>query len=130
MSKVREFIRKDYPTIQQDTSLSKAIHEINRHNKHHSIVLDNEGRMSGIITTVDLYRRVLDLSTQTSGKEFTKKSLENIPVSECMTSAVVTVSIDDTASDCKASMKSSGHTVLPVIADGKYAGIVHALDLL
>lgn len=130
MSQISEYIRKDYPTLQQDSSLAKAIHEIKRHHRHHSIVLDSEGRLSGIISTADLYKRVLDLSNQTSGKEFTKKSLESIPVSECMTRAVVTVSIVDTVSDCKTLMKSSGHTVLPIIDGDRYVGVVHALDLL
>ena len=83
------------------------------------VVLDR-GNLAGILSERDYARKVI----------LHGKSSHDIPVREIMTEDVVTVQPGQTVDQCMALMTSRRIRHLPVVEDGKLAGVVSIGDLV
>lgn len=83
------------------------------------VVLDR-GNLAGILSERDYARKVI----------LHGKSSHDIPVREIMTQDVVTVQPGQTVDQCMALMTSRRIRHLPVVEDGKLAGVVSIGDLV
>jgi arabinose-5-phosphate isomerase len=109
------------PLVLAETPMSKAVIEMSSKRLGHTIVLDNDGKIAGVITDGDV-RRGLE---RWGGKLF------DLPAGEVMTRNPRTVSGEELAAKALSIMESYSITAL-VVPDnkGKPLGIIHLHDIL
>lgn len=122
MLKVRDFMQTGdkIPKVNINDSLKNAIKEINDKNLGFTLVVDNDGKLKGIITDGDIRRFLLKQSDIGKGK-----------IEECMTKNPKTIEEDRLAVQAIAIMEKLEITCLIIVdEDNKPKGIVHLHDLL
>jgi CBS domain-containing protein len=82
-------------------------------------VLDDEGRILGVVTEIDLLEAIKE-----------GKSLSRTTAGEIMTKGAVTADVDAPLSKLIATMKEKNILRLFITAQGKLAGIVARVDIL
>jgi arabinose-5-phosphate isomerase len=109
------------PTVSLDTPMSKAVIEMSSKRLGHAIVLDNKGRISGVMTDGDV-RRGLE---KWGGKLF------DLTAEKVMTKNPKTISSEELAAKALAVMEGGSITAL-IVSDeeGIPAGIIHLHDIL
>jgi arabinose-5-phosphate isomerase len=109
------------PLVLPETPMSKAVIEMSSKRLGHTIVLDNDGRIAGVITDGDVRR----------GLERWGEKLFDLPAGEIMTRNPMTVSEEELAAKALSIMESYSITAL-VVPDnkGKPIGIIHLHDIL
>jgi arabinose-5-phosphate isomerase len=109
------------PTVSLDTPMSKAVIEMSSKRLGHTIVLDKNGRISGIMTDGDV-RRGLE---KWGGKLF------DLTAKEIMTKNPKTISSEELAAKALAVMEGSSITAL-IVSDeeGFPTGVIHLHDIL
>jgi arabinose-5-phosphate isomerase len=122
MLKVKQFMQtgEKIPKININSTLIDAIKEINDKNIGFTLVIDDEGKLKGIITDGDLRRYLL------KKPDITKGSIE-----ECMTKNPKTIEEDRLAVQAIAMMEKLEITCLIIVDENnRPKGIVHLHDLL
>jgi arabinose-5-phosphate isomerase len=109
------------PLVLPETPMSKAVIEMSSKRLGHTIVLDNDGKIAGVITDGDVRR----------GLERWGGRLFDLPAGEVMTRNPKTVSEEELAAKALSIMESYSITAL-VVPDnkGKPIGIIHLHDIL
>ena len=109
------------PLISLDTPMSRAVIEMSSKRLGHAVVVDAEGKMTGILTDGDV-RRGLE---RWGGKLF------DLPAEQVMTKNPKSISGDELAAKALSIMESCSITALVVPdEDGKPLGIIHLHDIL
>ena len=109
------------PAVSFDTPVSKALIEMSSKRLGHVIVLDKDGRVSGVITDGDVRR----------GVEKWEGRLFDLTAEEIMTKNPKTISGEELAAKALSIMESCSITALIVPDDeGRPLGIVHLHDIL
>ena len=117
--------------------LIKTLNEV----KYHVVfVVGNEGRLVGVVTEADLIKVLIPkylsfdefLISAMNENYFENKCIESrtLPVTEIMTKTVLSVQVDDTVIHAASLMVMNKVRTLPVMDDGKVAGIVHLINLM
>ena len=150
---LEDLVTRDVNTTYGKTPLTVAEREIYYANVPYAVVLDDVGKMDGILTEVD----VIEVARVVEGEEGTGDSFANQddewawegikavgnrylptrnvelplgPVSEFMTADVVTVSSRRTAAETAQEMIKHDVEQIPLVAGGELVGIVRDIDLL
>jgi CBS domain-containing protein len=150
---VGELATRDVNTTYVDTPLPVGEREIYYANVPYTVVLDDEGDMTGILTEVD----IVEVARVVEGEDDTGESIaeqdsewawegikavgnsyfptRNVeipaePISEIMTSDVVTISQTKTAKEAAQAMITNDIEQIPLVAGGDLVGIVRGIDLL
>jgi CBS domain-containing protein len=84
------------------------------------VVLDEKGRLAGIVSERDYARKVALL----------ERSAFDVAISEIMTADVLTVGLRDTSSFCMQLMTDRHLRHLPVLAEGELIGLLSIGDLV
>jgi CBS domain-containing protein len=113
-SKGREII-----SIVQDASVFDAIKLMADRAVGSLLVMDGD-ELQGIVTERDYARKVI----------IKGRSSESTPVADIMTTDLVTASVDQSVNDCMTLMTKRRIRHLPVIVDGKVAGMISIGDLV
>ena len=113
-SKGREII-----SIVQDASVFDAIKLMADRAVGSLLVMDGD-ELQGIVTERDYARKVI----------IKGRSSESTPVADIMTTDLVTASADQSVNDCMTLMTERRIRHLPVIVDGKVAGMISIGDLV
>ena len=113
-SKGREII-----SIVQDASVFDAIKLMADRSVGSLLVMDGDD-LQGIVTERDYTRKVI----------IKGRSSESTPVADIMTTDIVTASADQTVNDCMTLMSERRIRHLPVVIDGKVAGMISIGDLV
>lgn len=109
------------PTVSLNTPMSKTVIEMSSKRLGHTIVLDNDGRITGIITDGDLRRGI----EKWGGRLF------ELTAEEVMTGNPKTISEEELAAKALSIMESYSITALVVPdKDGRAIGIIHLHDIL
>ncbi len=122
MLKVKQFMQtgENIPKVNINSTLIDAIKEINNKNLGFTLVVDDEGKLKGIITDGDLRRYLLKQPDITKGS-----------IIECMTKNPKTIEEDRLAVQAIAMMEKLEITCLIIVdEENKPKGIVHLHDLL
>ncbi|MCM8804416.1 MAG: KpsF/GutQ family sugar-phosphate isomerase [Candidatus Omnitrophica bacterium] len=122
MLKVKDFMQTGdkIPKVNINNSLEDAIREINDKNIGFTLVVDNNGKLVGIITDGDIRRFLLKQSDIKKGK-----------IEECMTKNPKTIQEDRLAVQAIAMMEKLEITCLVIVdEENKPKAIVHLHDLL
>lgn len=105
--------------LQPDAPLTDAARAIEQ-NRIGAVVVQDRGRVVGILTDRDLVVRTLGLGHDP----------RTIPIRDAMTSEPVTLAPSDTVMDAVRAMRDAGVRRVPLVEEGRCVGIVTLDDLL
>jgi CBS domain-containing protein len=106
-------------TIEPTASVFEAVERMAQKNIGALLVLEH-GRIVGMLTERDYARKVVLMA----------RSSKDTPLREIMTTSVIYVRPDQTSEECMALMTQSRVRHLPVIDEGKLAGLISIGDLV
>ncbi len=126
---VKDHMTKNPVTVTPETSVSKALELMSKGKFHRLPVVDNSGRLQGLITE--------GVVTEQSGKNNTSLSiyelnylLSRTKVKDIMITDVVTITEDPFVEEAAEKMLENGISVLPVVdAENKVIGIITEKDI-
>ena len=125
---VKEWMSKDPVTINDDTSMMKAIH-LMKQNRFRRLPVLHEGRLVGIVSDRDLKEASPSKATTLDVHEL-YYLLAELQVKDIMTLDPVTVSPDDTVEHASKLILENTISGLPVVDDqGKVVGILTQSDV-
>ena len=150
---VGELASRDINATYVETPLPVGEREIYYANVPYTVVLDDDGEMTGILTEVD----IVEVARVVEGEDDTGESIaeqdsewawegikavgnsyfptRNVeipaePIAEIMTSDVVTISRTKTATEAAQAMITNDIEQIPLVAGGDLVGMVRDIDLL
>ncbi|HCG98801.1 MAG: hypothetical protein A2074_03175 [Candidatus Aquicultor primus] len=144
-TEVKDIMTKEVITFKPDLPVKEAAKELSEANIGGAPVLDDEGRIIGIVVESDLimqevrlhfptYVQLLDSYIYLPGsmsrfeKEF--KKAVGAKVKDVMSTDVVTIDAGATVEDAATMMVDKDINMLPVMAEGKLVGVVSKRDLV
>jgi len=139
--KVRDFVRRDLSSVERDTPISQAIKLLENAGLSSLPVVDEEGRLVGVISERDIIRALVpeymdmlhSASFLPSLDQLARKLREigDHPVERYMTKEVVVAKLDDSDLYVADIMLRRGLKQLPVVDEkGRLVGMVRRIDLL
>ena len=115
--KVSSYMTEAPTTIQNDADYRQAFDIMHDKNLHHLPVVDQQGKVVGILTHRDL---------QLAARHFLEAEVE---VSEVMHTPVVTIAPEEPLATAAQAMVSNRIGGLPVVQDGRVVGVLTETDL-
>ena len=106
------------PQVKPNDIMTQAIIEISQKMLGAAAVIDN-GKLVGIVTDGDLRRMLMK-----------HPNIEAVKVKEIMTKSPTTIEKSAHVADALNVMQSKEISVLPVMEDGKYVGMIHIHDII
>ena len=106
------------PQVKPDDIMTQAIIEISQKMLGAAAVIDN-GKLVGIVTDGDLRRMLMK-----------HPNIEAVKVKEIMTKSPTTIEKSAHVADALNVMQSKEISVLPVMEDGRYVGMIHIHDII
>ena len=122
LKKVEDVMDITFNTINEEEPVKTVVSEIIKSNKKTLIVTDEFGNMSGVISMTDIH----NLGPLNSGNE-------NIKIKDIMKKKIISVEKGTLLDECRDLMIKENIGILPVLEDGKVAGILrqeHIRDYL
>lgn len=107
-------------TVPPDATLFRALEKMSDHNVGAVLVTDDDGHILGIFSERDCVRKII-----IKGRE-----LDTTTVREIMTSKVLYVEPSTPLDDCMSLMVSKRVRHLPVLVEGRAAGIISIGDVV
>lgn len=107
-------------TIRTDATIGEAARRLGEHGIGALVVSDDGETVAGILSERDIVRRLVDDGSDTL----------DLPVAEVMTDLVATCGYDDHVDGLMSTMTNSRIRHLPVLDDGRLAGIVSIGDVV
>jgi CBS-domain-containing membrane protein len=144
MLTARDIMTREVVTIRPEASVEELAKLLEERLIGGVPVLDQNGRLVGVVTQSDLVQRsrnlelppalnILDLHLFLEMPSHFKRRLEKLlgdQVKDVMTGNPLTVSPDTPVNEIASLMTAKGVHTLPVLEDGKLVGIVGKLDLI
>lgn len=115
---VDQCMSRPVETVGRDTPVTDAAAELVAHGVGSLVVVDDEGRMEGLVTATDFVRMVRDGAAS-----------PDATVAEFMRTDVVTTTRQTPVRDVAATMVEHLVHHVPVVEDGEVVGMVSTLDL-
>jgi acetoin utilization protein AcuB len=129
--KIRELMSKDVVTIEDTATCHDAVVRMMRHRVRHLPVVTRHGTLCGIVTDRDLRHYLFEPETfRQIGAVKVDTILNAIPVSRVMSAPVISVDADAPLERACERMLEDKLGSLPVMEQGRLAGIVTETDLL
>jgi acetoin utilization protein AcuB len=130
MRSVNEVMNAFPVLIEQDLSLIDSFKIIRKKHLSHLLVV-HHGVLVGVLSKEDLLNKILELTRDTTGKNYNEIILQTTPVSRIMSSELITASLEDLLSDTVDKMLNAGVHCIPVVnEDFQPVGILTPIDLL
>jgi acetoin utilization protein AcuB len=126
---VREFMTRDPLTLRDDDLLRQAVEIAMVRRMRHIPVLDEKGRLVGIVTDRDVQKTLPSPLSAAAPEEY-EALLETTPLARIMTRDVITVGPDDLAAEAVETLLAEKIDGLPVLDDGRLVGIFTVRDAL
>ncbi|MGZ8217731.1 CBS domain-containing protein [Methylomagnum sp.] len=120
-------------TVEEDALIERVFFLMHYEKIRHVPVINRKSEVIGIVSDRDLYKALGPKTNSNVIEESNDKaSLHVVPqkVRHIMHRAVVTINPNEYATDAAAIMAKHRIGALPVVKDGKLAGIITATDLL
>jgi CBS domain-containing protein len=138
---VGQIMASEVVTLALDQNLSQAIDIMQEHQLRHLPVVDEHGKLAGILSDRDILKNLpyTAMPPLKSPSNFRNTlfaddgsgAAEKVPVTEAMTSKVLTTTPDDLLVGAARLLKRKGFGALPVVdLTGSLVGIVTMLDIL
>lgn len=126
---VKDLMKKDVTTLGRNDSLDMAEGLMVLGRIRHVPVLDDDGKVVGIVSSRDLFRSALAFALG-YGEKGRGSLLKTVKVKEVMREPVFTIGPDATVAQAALVMVEQKVGCLPVVQDGRMVGIVTQTDLL
>lgn len=132
---VRDIYTDEPIVLNDDDGIGKAINQLREHSVSRLPVLDEDGRLVGVVTThdiADVAVRNMDKLT-TGDRAGDSQRILDIPVYDIMSTPVVTASIDESVQDAVERMLEHDYGGLPVTPaddDRQLEGVLAKTDVL
>lgn len=138
--RVKDLMRKNFVTIQQEAAIKEVNQLIHRLDVEYILVNDNEDKLVGIVTYSDLFRHLIpsysdflvhedkNILFPKNIEERTLKLIEK-PVMEIMTREPETVGPSLPLVEAGALMLAHKVKQLPVVEDGNLLGVIRYTDI-
>jgi CBS domain-containing protein len=144
MLTAKDIMTKEVVTVKPDTSIEELANLLVKHQISGAPVVDESGRLYGIVTEHDLISQNKRLHIPTvvsfldaaiyleSSKKFEQdvKRLTATKVGEICSRKVVTISEDTSLVDIATIMAEKNMHLLPVVREGKVCGVVGKRDVV
>ncbi|RMG80459.1 MAG: CBS domain-containing protein [Bacteroidetes bacterium] len=130
---VAQLMTTDVVFVKPDDVLTKVDELFRAHNIHHLPVIDEEGKVVGIISKTDFYRlqHGMTLFKATDAEAFNQALFRSLLVKEVMTKQVAKLHPDDTIEIAAGIFRENLFHAMPVVdKDNKLVGILTTYDLL
>jgi acetoin utilization protein AcuB len=128
---VRQLMSEGVVTIKDTATCHDAVERMMRHRVRHLPVIDGSGRLCGVVTDRDLRHHLFEPKTFTRiGAVRVEKLLKDTPVSQVMSTPVITVGADEPLETAARLMLQDKVGSVPVVDDGRLVGIITETDLL
>ena len=132
---VEDIYTQSVVTLTEDTHIGRAINQLREHGVSRLPVLDDDGRIAGMVTTHDIADfAVRDMERQQKGdRSGDRDRILDIPVYDIMNSPVTTIGVEDsvkTAVDLMLQNDYNGLVVTPEHDDRLVSGIITKTDVL
>lgn len=127
--RVRDVMTREVATLERNDKLSTADSVMRLGRIRHMPVLDEDGRLAGIVSQRDLFRGAL-LKALGYGASAEKRMLDLLVVKEVMTTGVVTIGPDRPLSEAARLMVERKLGCLPVVDGEKLVGILTETDFV
>ena len=142
--RVREIMHTDWPTLGPNTTVEEAIKLFAEARISGAPVVDDAGRLLGILTEGDLIFQDADVKAPGfldilggmiplgNTEEYRHEVLKSAGVTadEVMTDDPVTVDPDATLAECATLMAEERKKMLPVVEGERLAGVITRMDIL
>jgi CBS domain-containing protein len=124
----RDLMRREVLTIEAGESVRTLMDVLVREHVHGLPVVDEDGRLVGMVTQQDIFFATATLDRQGNASEGGEPSSE-LKVRDIMTSPAVSADEDtEILSLCKMLTRLRIHRV-PIVRNGKISGIISSLDI-
>ena len=120
--KVQDYMTRSLVTFHPETDLFEAINTLLKHRISGAPVVNNEGKLVGLISEVDCLRAILTLT-------YHEEEVGGC-VADCMTKTVETISYDANIIEVAKIFIDKGRRRLPVIQGDKLVGQISRSDIL
>lgn len=127
---IKEIMTTDLITVSEQVNGTSIKEKFNTYPFHHLLVVDNNGRLAGIISKSDFYRFAYNLSQQTTGKTWSKKKMSSLRAKDLMSKTPYTLEPDDTVGLAADLLLTNKFHAIPVVKIDQLVGIVTTFDLL
>ncbi|WP_457742153.1 CBS domain-containing protein [Thermococcus sp.] len=131
--KVEEFMTKDVITLKPDDTVAKALATMRDHAISRIPVVDEEGRLEGLVTLHDLILRFIKPRFRAKAGEVAGEKIPpfSMPLRDVMIKGVITILPDAKVREAVATMKDNDIDGLVVVNENnKVVGILTVKDLL
>ena len=115
---VKHYMTKEFPTIEEDISVTEAAKTMSKSGRGFLIVL-KDGRPTGIVTEHDFVYKVIARELDPA----------KVSVSEVMSSPIITIDPDEDLLKASELMQKYSIRRLPVVKDGIIYGVVTAREI-
>ncbi|BCS95879.1 membrane protein [Desulfoluna limicola] len=116
-------------TVNPETTIKQAMDLLKEHHIEHLVVLDDSGRLKGILSDRDVKYNLASPATTFSTHEL-NYLLDQVTVGMIMVKNVITVTPDTTVEDAALVIRDNEISSLPVMKDGRPVGIVTKTDVM
>lgn len=123
---VRELMTSPAFSVHEDDDVAHALEVLDRRNVTSLPVVDEVGRILGLIGEADMIRQVVE-SGSTLGQH--RRHVATL-VSDVMTRDVLTIRADDDIAAALAAMNNTGLQSLPVVLHDRVAGMLSRRDII
>ena len=128
-ARVRDFMTKDPVTLREDDLLRQAVEIVMVQRIRHIPVLDQGGRLVGIVTDRDVQGTLPSPLSAAAPEEY-EALLETTSLARIMTRDVTTVGPDDLAAEAVETLLADKIDGLPVLENDRLVGIFTVRDAL
>lgn len=130
--RIRDIMTTNLFTVNHDDVVSDVQNLFNKHPIHHVLVLNNDGELEGVISSIDLAQTKSGASffRNPDKEEHDATLLRCTRVCDIMTKDVFTLQASDTIRRAYEVFKKNKFHAIPVESRGILVGIVTPLDIL
>jgi len=129
LARVRDFMTRDPVTLRPDDLLRQAVEIVIVRRIRHIPVVDENGRLVGIVTDRDVQGTLPSPLSAAAPEEY-EALLETTSLARIMTRDVITVGEDDLAAEAVETLLASRIDGLPVLQNDRLVGIFTVRDAL
>jgi len=127
--KVQDLMTREVRTLDRNDKLAVAEELMRLGRMRHAVVLDEDGRLAGVLSQRDIFFNALAWSLG-QGRDAHRKALAACVVKEVMQTQVVTIAPDASLSDAAERMRERKLGCLPVMDGDTLVGILTEGDFL
>lgn len=126
---VRDYMTRNVTTLKDDARLLDAALLIRRTGKRHLPIINDAGRVVGILSDRDVSRLAPSMLGPITPEEY-NNIFESTVVATAMTQDPITVAPDTNVQEAVGLLYSRKIGALPVVEDGRLVGILTVADML